>query len=174
MKSTEITAILEGTGIFAAFSGEDCNRLINIYNSLEIIAINKEQNLWRVDDSMPSGNASSPVAGIMATLEECVKFVGMTFDPESPITYRKTEDSIDYGKKRLLELNQFIENKIKDKRVDELVNVAKKRFEDADIEWTDILRDRVYYNILGEYDHNGYETAKVYAETAPLSKEKTA
>lgn len=62
----------------------------------------------------------------------------------------------------------------KDKRVDELVDIAKKRFEDANIELTDKLRDGVYYSILGEYDHNGYEAAKKYAETAPLSKVKTA
>ncbi len=62
----------------------------------------------------------------------------------------------------------------KDKRVDELVNVAKKRFEDANIEWTDTLLEGVYFSILGEYDHNGYVAAKKYAETAPLLKEKTA
>jgi hypothetical protein len=107
MTTREIDAIIKGRGIVPAYT-TDRNRLINVYNSLEIVAVNRELNMWRIIDIMPDENIGSPVAGIMATLEECVKYVNMTFDPESPIAYRRNEDSYDYAKMRLKELNERI------------------------------------------------------------------
>ena len=107
MTDKEIEAIVNGTGIFPAFD-EEHDRLINIYNSLEIVAVNRRKDLWRVIETMPSESISSPVTGIMTTLETCVKYVHETIKADSPLAYRRIEDSFDYAALRLRELENIM------------------------------------------------------------------
>lgn len=53
--------------------------------------------------------------------------------------------------------------------MDELMNLALQRFEDKGIKLSKEMTDRVYYSILGELVHNGYDMAYRYVTTAKLN-----
>ena len=54
--------------------------------------------------------------------------------------------------------------------MDELMNLALQRFEDKGIKLSKEMADRVYFSILGELIHNGYDMAYQYVTTAQLNR----
>lgn len=57
--------------------------------------------------------------------------------------------------------------------MDELMKLALQRFADMGIKLSEEMKDRVYYSILGELVHNGYDMAYQYVTTAKLTSNWT-
>lgn len=55
-------------------------------------------------------------------------------------------------------------------KIDELMEIAMSRFEDAGIGVSQKKRDALYWSIRGELERNGYEAAYTYVTATPLSK----
>lgn len=53
--------------------------------------------------------------------------------------------------------------------MDELMDMVLKRFEDIVMRLSGEMIDRVYWSILGELQHNGYDMAYRYVTTAKLN-----
>ena len=53
--------------------------------------------------------------------------------------------------------------------MDELMNLALQRFKGIGMKLSEEMKDRIYYSILGELVHNGYDMAYQYVTTAKLN-----
>lgn len=98
MTAKEINEILKDTEISVSLGKrKNYNRLTNTHNSLVIVAVDRDKDIWRVDDPKSSATLFSSVEGMTGTLKECVAQVSKTFDEHGPMVYRRSETGLNYG-----------------------------------------------------------------------------
>ena len=61
------------------------------------------------------------------------------------------------------------EDNKKYEQLEELITIAIDRFNEAGYDLNKVHKSNIFYNLLGKLEKEGYEEAKVYAETAPLN-----
>lgn len=60
----------------------------------------------------------------------------------------------------------------REREIESLQSIVLDRYEKAGVEISLRNREQIWYSLAGEYDRNGYEAAKNYAENARLLEQR--